>query len=78
MFSRVPESFALFRKHLQAFIETDGLKLVNDEKTKNSPSRTADFRDKKSREKFNSADLNDCINDSPGSKSAIKDKPEHE
>ena len=50
----------------------------NDEKTQISPSRTADFRDKKSSEKFNSADLNDCINDSPGSKSATKDKPEHD
>jgi len=35
MFSRIPESFALFRKHLQNFIEADGLKLVKDDKMKN-------------------------------------------
>ena len=48
MFSRVPESFALFRKHLQAFIETDGLKLVNDEKTKNEilVAQLIEMRDK--------------------------------
>ena len=48
MFSRVPESFALFRKHLQAFIETDGLKLVKDEKTKNEilVAQLIEMRDK--------------------------------
>jgi len=35
MFSRIQESFTLFRKNLQTFIETDGLKLVKDEKLKN-------------------------------------------
>jgi len=35
MFSRIPEAFALLRKHMQAFIESDGEKLVSDEKLKN-------------------------------------------
>jgi len=48
MFSRIPESFALFRKHLQTFIETDGLKLVKDEKIKNEVlvAQLIEMRDK--------------------------------
>lgn len=48
MFSRIPESFVLFRKHMQVFIETEATKLVKDDKIKNEVlvAQLIELRDK--------------------------------